>query len=303
MACAPSCVPAFFICCAAEGDATGNMRIDPVPANVVLPVEAKRLFQPVPERVAAPERKLQDAGAPAASAQELSYEAAPPAATAQETSASAATATQADIGRRSGQDEFNDWELTFSKQPHDGTMLGLSLTFFYARTAVVQDVLDTGLIKDYNATHLDETAVRPGDVLRAVNDVKDDTVLMFSTYTKSASVKLGFRRVREFNATIKGPLVPSAKDFSSEPTQWPDALVLSASSGREQIVQVNGSLLKEYNKTCECGLQILPGDRVVAINGLYADPTEGAPSLLAKVLVPAASGNDQEVRLRVVRPA
>lgn len=205
------------------------------------------------------------------------------------------------------EDQFLDWEIPFTKGANDGTKLGVSLLFYYTLVGVVQEVLDVGLIREHNDSKHDSTAVQPGDILLAVNGVTDIDE-MLNCFTQATSLKLLFRRVRQFEAVLNGSLAAdacvSADAHALQSPAWPDVLVLRAqdvSSGgaRDQPVQVNGECVTEYNTKCKVGFQILPCDRVVEVNGQRTD----AQDLIKTMMAPSVSGKDEQLRLLVQRPS
>lgn len=148
--------------------------------------------------------------------------------------------------------QFDDWSFTVDKGADPKAMLGLSLTFYYSRLAVVQEVLCEGLVKKYNDEHAGEASVvRTGDVLLAVNGVQDNTDKMFNAFKQATSPNLSFRRVRRFEAVISNPGANLG-------------IVLREKS--QEVAQVTPGSIKDYNKACESGFQILPNDKIVAVN-------------------------------------
>lgn len=163
---------------------------------------------------------------------------------------------------REGEDfmQFEDWSFIVDKGADVNAMLGLSLTFYYSRLAVVQEVLSEGLVKKYNDAHAGEsTVVRTGDVLSAVNDVQGNTDEMFNSFKQATSPFLSFRRIRRFEAVISNPGASLG-------------MVLRENS--QEITKVASGSIKDYNKSCEIGFQILPSDKIVAVNNKRTAPQD-----------------------------
>lgn len=145
-----------------------------------------------------------------------------------------------------------DWEVVL-KRTRTESALGLGL-FENANDLIVQSI-GPGMLSAWNRAH-PELEVRRGAVILAINGKTGDPKTLFERLRNDAFLRLKLKRVPNLEVSIEER----------------GKLGLEVSNNTLEVLQVkeNGSI-DGHNRTCKPGYQMVPGDKIVCVNGMSGD--------------------------------
>eukprot|EP00929_Paragymnodinium_shiwhaense_P016491 TRINITY_DN124891_c0_g1_i1.p1 TRINITY_DN124891_c0_g1~~TRINITY_DN124891_c0_g1_i1.p1 ORF type:complete len:270 (-),score=85.66 TRINITY_DN124891_c0_g1_i1:64-873(-) len=198
-------------------------------------------------------------------------------------------------------EEFAQWELApdefiISVELGEGKILGLDVDWADGRTLYIKGV-KPGVVKDWNEKNPAET-VNSGDRVIAVNGVADDPDAMLAVVRKRGKLSLLIRgqvdrklqrekaRLLEKLKTSGGNEVPPTADTVAVAPAGVHQFVVSLETGGQTlgldvdwadgkvlyVRAVQAGAIEDWNRRNASDQWIQPGDTILAVNGVSADP-------------------------------
>lgn len=160
-------------------------------------------------------------------------------------------------------DDVEEFEVVMTKAEAQET-IGVDVLEMRRRLVVATNG-EAGIIKRWNAEH-PEQRVKYGAVVLDVNGVSSDMESMMQECKNCGTVKMKVQRCRRYTV-----FVPDKKEklgIDLHPQTMEVRAILTSAALKDKVA------LATWNLTCDEGMEILPGDVLVEINGQSGTPEQ-----------------------------